>query len=80
MAKATDPAEANHYSIHLQYSEEDRAFIAWVPELAGCIADGPSPLEALCQIYKHIEIWRNTAKMLGHPIPEPMLYKGASWK
>ena len=35
------------YEIILYWSEEDGAYIAEVPELAGCMADGETRLEAL---------------------------------
>ena len=62
----------NHkYEIIIYWSEEDEAFIAEVPELAGCAADGSTYYEALKNVDVIIEEWIETAKNLGRPIPEP---------
>jgi len=59
------------YEIILYWSEEDQAFIAEVPELAGCAADGSTRQEALENAETVIADWINTAKEIGRPIPEP---------
>ena len=59
------------YEIILYWSEEDRAFIAEVPELPGCAADGPTRQEALANVEVVISEWLETARDLGRPIPEP---------
>jgi predicted RNase H-like HicB family nuclease len=59
------------YEIILYWSEEDQAFIAEVPELPGCAADGTSRQEALTNAEGVIQEWIETAKELGRPIPEP---------
>ena len=59
------------YEIILYWSEEDKAFIAEVPELPGCAADGPTRQEALANAEVVIQEWIETAKELGRPIPEP---------
>ena len=61
----------NRYEIVLYWSQEDGAFIAEVPELAGCMADGPTRQEALATVEVIIEEWIATAIELGRPIPEP---------
>ena len=38
------------YEIIIYWSEEDRAFIAEVPELPGCAADGATYKEALTNV------------------------------
>ena len=53
------------------WSEEDKAFIAEVPELPGCAADGPTYKEALANVEVVIQAWIETAKELGRPIPKP---------
>ena len=63
----------NKYEIVLYWSGEDEAFIAEVPELAGCAADGSTRREALSNIEVVIEEWLDTAKELGRPIPEPQV-------
>ena len=59
------------HEIILYWSEEDQAFIAEVPELAGCGADGSTRQEALANVEAVIAEWLDTAKELGRPIPEP---------
>ena len=59
------------YEIILYWSEEDRAFIAEVPELPGCAADGASRQEALANAEIVIGEWIETARGLGRSVPEP---------
>jgi predicted RNase H-like HicB family nuclease len=59
------------YEIIVYWSEEDQAFIAEVPELPGCAADGASYQEAIANAQEIIQEWIETAKSLGRPIPEP---------
>lgn len=60
-----------HYEIILFWSDDDQAFIAEVPELPGCAADGETYAEALCNVETIISEWIETAKELGRAIPEP---------
>ncbi|HLW75912.1 MAG TPA: type II toxin-antitoxin system HicB family antitoxin [Bryobacteraceae bacterium] len=60
----------NKYEIILYWSEEDHAFIAEVPELAGCAADGATRQEAIANAEIVIAEWIETARELGRPIPE----------
>lgn len=59
------------YKIILYWSGEDQAFIAEVPELPGCAADGVTYQEALQNIEIVMQDWIQTAKELGRLIPEP---------
>jgi predicted RNase H-like HicB family nuclease len=59
------------YEIILYWSAEDEAFIAEVPELPGCAADGATRQEALANAEAVIAEWIETAQELGRPIPEP---------
>ena len=59
------------YEIVIYWSEEDKAFIAEVPELPGCAADGANYAEALANVDVIIQEWMETAKELGRAIPEP---------
>ena len=59
------------YEISLYWSEEDRTYIAEVPELPGCAVDGPSYRQALTNVEVIIREWIKTAKELKRPIPEP---------
>jgi predicted RNase H-like HicB family nuclease len=55
----------------LYWSEEDQAFLAEVPELPGCMADGATYGEALAQAEVVIGEWIETARSLGRDVPEP---------
>lgn len=59
------------YEIIIYWSEDDKAFIAEVPELPGCAADGATYKEALANVEVVIKEWIATAKELGRPIPQP---------
>lgn len=59
------------YEVIIYWSKEDKAFIAEVPELPGCMADGPTRQKALANVEVVIKEWIETAKELGRPIPEP---------
>jgi predicted RNase H-like HicB family nuclease len=59
------------YEIILYWSQDDEAFIAEVPELAGCAADGLTYREALANVERVIDEWIETAKELGRPVPTP---------
>lgn len=59
------------YEIILYWSEDDNAYIAEVPELAGCMADGATAKDALHNVEQIIKEWIETAQELGREIPEP---------
>jgi len=59
------------YEVILFWSDEDEAFIAEVPELAGCMADGPTYQAALANVEVVIQEWVETAREMGRHIPEP---------
>lgn len=59
------------YEIILYWSNADKAFIAEVPELPGCAADGATYQAALEAVQVIIQEWIETAKELGRPIPKP---------
>jgi predicted RNase H-like HicB family nuclease len=59
------------YEVIIYWSDEDDAFVAEVPELAGCMADGATYQEALANAEVIIQEWLETARELGRPIPEP---------
>ena len=64
------PNNAN-YEIILYWSDEDQAFIAEVPELPGCMADGGSYEESLVNVMAVMDEWIETARELGREIPQP---------
>ena len=59
------------YEMIIYWSEEDQVFIAEVPELAGCMADGSSYQEAVNNAERVIAEWIETVVELGRYIPEP---------
>ena len=62
----------NHrYEIAIQWSDEDRAFVAKAPELPGCMAHGLTKRAARENIEQAIALWLDNAKEYGHPITEP---------
>jgi predicted RNase H-like HicB family nuclease len=62
---------SGRYEIIIYWSEEDDAFIAEVPELPGCMADGKTYQEAVANAETVIGEWIETARDLGRPIPVP---------
>lgn len=59
------------YETIIYWSDEDQSFIADVPELPGCMAHGVSPNEALANAQEAMQLWLDTAREFGDPIPEP---------
>ena len=59
------------YEIILYWSDADRAFVAEVPELPGCMAHGDTQEAALMNVNQAMDLWIDTAKEFGDPIPEP---------
>ena len=59
------------YEILIYWSAEDKAYIAEVPELPGCKADGKTYQQALSNAEIIIREWIETAEELGRPIPQP---------
>ena len=59
------------YGIIIYWSDEDQAFIAEVPELPGCMAHSGTPARALTNANDAIQLWIDTAKEFGDPVPKP---------
>ena len=59
------------YEIIIYWSDEDQAFLAEVPELPGCMADGKTYQEAIARAEVVMQEWIETAKELGRDVPEP---------
>ena len=59
------------YEVILYWSEEDSCYIAEIPELPGCIADGETPEHALKNVQQVEVEWLETAYEMGRDIPEP---------
>jgi len=59
------------YEIIIYWSSEDSVFVAEVPELPGCMAHGATHEDALLQVKEAIQLWMDTAREFGDPIPSP---------
>jgi len=59
----------NNYEIIVYWSIEDNAFIAEVPELAGCMADGQTYVEAVRNAETAIDEWVEIAQLMGRSVP-----------
>lgn len=59
------------YQIIINWNEENQFFIAEVPELPGCMAHGETQETALVNIKEAMELWLETAREFGDPIPKP---------
>ena len=59
------------YEIVLYWSDEDKAYIAEVPELPGCMSDGETYAEAVANAEDAMRAWIETARELGREIPVP---------
>jgi len=59
------------YEVIIYWSDEDESFIAEVPELPGCVADGTTYHEALANVEIIVQEWIETANELNRPIPIP---------
>lgn len=59
------------YEVIIYWSTDDEAFIAEVPELPGCAADGATYTEVMANVEVIIREWIETALELGRPVPEP---------
>ncbi len=66
-------AKYEHYSMNIQWSEEDNAYIVTIPELPGCITHGDTYEEAISQGKDAIESWIDVHEEDGRPIPAPRL-------
>ncbi len=59
------------YEIIIFWSDADKAFVAEVPELPGCVAHGDTQARAFSSIRAAIRLWLDTAREFGDPIPDP---------
>jgi predicted RNase H-like HicB family nuclease len=62
---------ASRYELIVYWSEPDAAFVVEVPDLPGCMADGPTYAEAVTAAELVIREGIDTARALDRPIPEP---------
>ena len=59
------------YEVIIYWSNEDQVFIAEVPELPRCMAHGNTQEAALAKANEAIQLWIDTAKEFGDPVPQP---------
>ena len=59
------------YEIIIYWSNEDATFVAEVPELPGCMAHGDTQQAALQHVNDAMDLWIETAREFGDPVPEP---------
>jgi predicted RNase H-like HicB family nuclease len=74
MVSSDGPAEYQRYSMTIQWSDEDGAYIVTVPELPGCMTHGATYEEAVRQGQDAIESWLDAARARGRPIPPPRVF------
>lgn len=59
------------YEMIVYWSQEDQAYVVEVPELPGCMADGPTYQQAVSNAEVIIGEWIETANALGRAVPQP---------
>jgi predicted RNase H-like HicB family nuclease len=69
-----EEAEAQRYSMVIEWSDADQAYIVTVPELPGCMTHGATHAEAVQQGEAAIATWLATARAYGDPIPRPRVF------
>lgn len=62
------------YHINIFYSEEDKGYIADIPDLKNCSAFGNTPDEALANVLQAKEAWFKSAKKNKIAIPKPKYF------
>lgn len=60
-----------HYAINVFWSDEDKSWVADVPDLRSCSAFGATPEEAVAEVRIAMEAWLDAAREAGHSIPKP---------
>jgi predicted RNase H-like HicB family nuclease len=61
----------HRYGISIYWSNEDQLYIAAAPELPGCVTHGETQEDALANLAQAVQLWVDTAKEFGNPVPEP---------
>ena len=59
------------YAVVIYWSAADQTYVAEVPELPGCIAHGGTQQAALTNANEAVQLWIDTAKEFGDPVPQP---------
>ncbi len=78
MNQSNVDARHQRYSMIIEWSDEDKAYIVTVPELPGCITHGASYEEAVQQGQDAIDSWIDAAHAWGRAVPEPKRFELAS--
>ena len=68
------------YELIVYWSKEDNAFVVEVPELPGCMADGPTPEQAAQAAQTAIRLWIEAAHKMGRSVPRPARTRAAALK
>ncbi|WP_420626276.1 type II toxin-antitoxin system HicB family antitoxin [Candidatus Poriferisodalis sp.] len=61
----------HRYEVIIYWSNDDQSFVAEVPELSGCAAHGDTSDDALRRAQEAMDLWIDTAREFGDPVPEP---------
>ena len=59
------------YELTINWSDADAVFVAEAPELPRCMVHGYTQQAALEHLAQAIDLWLNTAREFGDPIPQP---------
>ncbi len=70
--------QVQKYEIVIYWDNQDKIFVAEVPDLARCAAHGATQIEAVTNINEAVELWLKTAREFGDEIPEPRRHKLAT--
>ncbi len=76
MSDSNEQDQYNRYSMLIQWSDEDGAYIVTVPELPGCVTHGATYEEALAHGREAVESWIEANRAWGRPIPAPRTFAG----
>jgi len=71
-------SQVQKYEIVIYWDNQDKIFVAEVPELAGCSAHGNTQIDAVKNINEAVELWLETAQEFGDEIPQPRQRKLAA--
>lgn len=63
--------EYHDYHINIFYSDEDKCYVADIPDLKYCSAFGDTPQEALAEVLVAKEMWLDIRREDGEPVPAP---------
>ena len=63
--------DPTHYPVLVYWSAEDQAYLVEVPDLPGCLADGPTQAAAIANSRVVIQQWLELAQELGRTVPAP---------